>query len=601
MLGYGLAILGAAIVAWLTRGLFFDDPYITYRYVRNLHAGIGYCYNPGDLVDVSTSPLHTWLLALAAFATDDIPMAARLLGSVSLAAAGIAFAAIVARSAWVAESDRRWLALIAAALLVSHPGLVATFGIESLLHLALGLSAVLAFVRDARRICAALLALHVLARPDGVLLVGIVAALWALDWLRGAGEGRSLRRLLVPALLFGAILAPWLAFSWLRFGALLPATLGAKTAQGDSGHWRSYLEGIGFWFSIYLLRTVWGYLYYGAALAGALVLGGGARRHLPERLGDGLSVIALWTATHTLAYSLLGVPYYHWYYPLTHLGFLLLATLGALAIARALARLGGGALLAGGAALLSLGVLLGRGLGRLVEPLALPLGHHLVRALYPLRPHPHPPEHYYPQADQSYRELIGALDPTGPPFLFPLLALLAGLVIARLAARGAGEEREAAHHGPLVAILGILLFVGGVSISRSSQAAPPGAVPDYQLCGEWLTRNTAPDATVAAAEIGIIGYHCPNPMIDYLGILSARDAACVAAGDLGSWIERHRPDYFVTHEPAGGFERPAMERAEFRDHYRLAGRLSFEQRADLVIYRREAASVEAALKPRSSP
>ena len=45
-----------------------DDAFITFRYARNLLAGNGFVYNPGERVLGTTTPLYTLLMAgLAAF------------------------------------------------------------------------------------------------------------------------------------------------------------------------------------------------------------------------------------------------------------------------------------------------------------------------------------------------------------------------------------------------------------------------------------------------------------------------------------------------------------------------------------------------------
>ncbi len=59
-----------AVVARLIPGpRTIDDSYITYRYARNLIAGDGFVFNPGERVLGTTTPLYTSLMALAALPT----------------------------------------------------------------------------------------------------------------------------------------------------------------------------------------------------------------------------------------------------------------------------------------------------------------------------------------------------------------------------------------------------------------------------------------------------------------------------------------------------------------------------------------------------
>lgn len=55
-----------ALTARLTPGLrTLDDAYITYRYTRNILAGNGFVFNPGERELGTTTPLYTLLLAAA--------------------------------------------------------------------------------------------------------------------------------------------------------------------------------------------------------------------------------------------------------------------------------------------------------------------------------------------------------------------------------------------------------------------------------------------------------------------------------------------------------------------------------------------------------
>jgi len=54
LLPYALLLLTAYSVFAQT----VDDPFITFRYARNLLAGLGPVFNPGEHVEGFTSPLH---------------------------------------------------------------------------------------------------------------------------------------------------------------------------------------------------------------------------------------------------------------------------------------------------------------------------------------------------------------------------------------------------------------------------------------------------------------------------------------------------------------------------------------------------------------
>ena len=62
-----------------------DDPYITYRYARNLAEGHGLTYNPGELVLGTTSPFFAIILGLTGSFTDDYALLSSIINGISLA------------------------------------------------------------------------------------------------------------------------------------------------------------------------------------------------------------------------------------------------------------------------------------------------------------------------------------------------------------------------------------------------------------------------------------------------------------------------------------------------------------------------------------
>jgi hypothetical protein len=67
----------------------------------------------------------------------------------------------------------------------------------------------------------------------------------------------------------------------------------------------------------------------------------------------------------------------------------------------------------------------------------------------------------------------------------------------------------------------------------------------YQDVGEWLDRETPPEATVGVAEVGQVGFYAHRWMTDYLGLLQPDVAAALKRGDLYSWLAGYAPDYLV--------------------------------------------------------
>ncbi|MBI5837404.1 MAG: hypothetical protein HZB25_09175 [Candidatus Eisenbacteria bacterium] len=221
-----LAFLGAAVfAAALARvsGFFTDDSYIHLVFARNLAAGLGPCFNPGEPVYGFTSPL--WVLGLAAghAVSGDWLALSRGLGLLFTLLA-VAWTYRLARAAGGSTSA----SLLAAAGLALHAWFLrwSLSGMETSLAaftVALGLERLL---RGGRAAAAglAVLALAALARPEAALLFALGAG-WALT--RRTGRAAAL----AGTALGLALLVAWVAWAHGATGAWLPSTFTVKRAH----------------------------------------------------------------------------------------------------------------------------------------------------------------------------------------------------------------------------------------------------------------------------------------------------------------------------------------------------------------------------------
>ena len=164
-----------AEIARLKGGLGFplDDSWIHLQFARNLAAGAGLSYNPGELVTGSTAPLWTALLSLLFLLPGSVVVWTKLLG-IALYLAGIDATWRLARELGLG----RGLAALAAGLTLATSWLVwsALSGMEIPLFVLLSLWGVILHLReraDPERppLSLAVLAVAVLARPEGLLLL----------------------------------------------------------------------------------------------------------------------------------------------------------------------------------------------------------------------------------------------------------------------------------------------------------------------------------------------------------------------------------------------------------------------------------------------
>ncbi len=288
----------------------YDDPYITYRYARNLAQGIDLVYNPGERVLSTTTPLFALLLGLLYPFQPDLPHLANLLGAFSLALGAI-FLWDLGRQ--LASPAVGWVALL---LYPVFPLLISTSGSETPLYLAFCLGAFVFYMRQRYGWAAAFCALAFLTRYDGALVGGVIL----MDYL--------LRNRRLPpwriVLVFLGLTLPWLLFAWVYYGSPLPATLAAKQHQGMMASSPSFVAG--FWSMARAYGRQWHYrVELGLGLLGLILalrdrqIGAVYRRWLP---------LLAWTTLYFVSYILLGVSRYFWYYAPLVPGFIIMVGLG---------------------------------------------------------------------------------------------------------------------------------------------------------------------------------------------------------------------------------------------------------------------------------
>jgi hypothetical protein len=329
----GALTMGLGLLFILYHDFALDDSFITYRYAENLARGEGFIYNPGQRNLGTTAPFYAILLAsIQHLAPLPLPLIANLLSLLCLlSGAGLLY--LLAR-----RHDLSAAGACAGLLYASSPLLVTSTGMETSFCLLLVLSAVLAsdgspgsrFGR-ARLACAGVcLGLAVITRSDTVIVAGVLGLvyLWrfrALPW---------------PTML-AALLVIGPFFLWLTtyFGSPLPGSLAAKQAQLALG-FPSYAHGLVRYLAgarvgledpeVQLQPLVLITLLAGGGMAVAARSGAHSEpgAHRPSGAAAWwIWALAGWGLLHAAAYTVLGVPAYHWYYAPLEPGLCLLAGL----------------------------------------------------------------------------------------------------------------------------------------------------------------------------------------------------------------------------------------------------------------------------------
>jgi hypothetical protein len=199
-----------------------DDAYIVARYVRELYAGHGLVFNPGERINAVTSPLLTFVFALIH------PLVSDPVGVYRIAAAALVAWTLVAlaRRAYAAPSAQ--LLFLALALASPFVCFWAIGGLETPLLLAsCSWLTWIALSRDPMRdpgTAAKLVILAtvaVLARYDAALFVAPIAVV-------GIRHHRRSAPVIAVAMVCAGIVAGWIAFTYFYYGDILPTSFYVK-------------------------------------------------------------------------------------------------------------------------------------------------------------------------------------------------------------------------------------------------------------------------------------------------------------------------------------------------------------------------------------
>lgn len=292
-----------------------DDSFITYRYAENFAAGRGLVYNAGDSVLSTTAPLYAMLLALMSFVVRDFHLLGSLIGVVSIGLGGWLIYDLLP------NTMSRWIRLWAGAVYTLSSPLWLALGMETALWIALVLGSVV-LAKRGRWLWAGLLAgLAILARPDAAIpgvLLGLAAIGATINGFQT--KPRWWQPVVIYTLAAAVPLGLFGLWAMATYGSPFPATLSAKGAQAVLG-----ISGLGvnidYWSGLWLIvRSVFAQSSLYVALALLIVLGLAGTHSIPMLLVIG------WGGLHLLAYLVLRVAPYRWYYaPLVPASVLLAA------------------------------------------------------------------------------------------------------------------------------------------------------------------------------------------------------------------------------------------------------------------------------------
>lgn len=102
--------------------------------------------------------------------------------------------------------------------------------------------------------------------------------------------------------------------------------------------------------------------------------------------------------------------------------------------------------------------------------------------------------------------------------------------------------------------------------------APLQLLTNYEHIATWINENTVPSATIAACDIGELGWVAQRKVIDIVGLTEPKNATHIGNHDVTSWLEEDKPDYIMVHDEPYVYEKvatisPKYERVGVHEGY----------------------------------
>ena len=296
----------------LFKNTIIDDAFITFNYSKSLKNKLVWGFYGDIISNTATSPLNVILTAISGFFAIDMLKASILLCALELTV--MYFISIKMMRELYGNSIAGILIPI---FVMVNPLIISTLGLESILYSTLMLISIYVLLKNKIFTLGIILGLLFLTREDGILFFLVILFIpkkyffnkqsgrkniSVISYLKDVFVSKKAIKLISG---YGMVIIPWLLFSWISLGSLVPETLFIKlTQRWDSGV--QFFNGLLLYLVKYRLLLVFSIL----PLVTYLFL-----LFLNRKLISFLEIILLvFIALYFLSYSVLAVPPYHWYY-----------------------------------------------------------------------------------------------------------------------------------------------------------------------------------------------------------------------------------------------------------------------------------------------
>jgi hypothetical protein len=298
LIGFGLLVMLLFLgLEWSATGgisgVPLDDSWIHFRFADNLRAGDGFAFNPGNPTPGSTSPLWVGMLSLIDLG---FILPSKIIGILAYLAASIVIYRI---ARWF---NLRWYYALLAGLGTLAAGRfawAAPSGMETTAFTFISLLALWSWTRAPKGeipwYTSLLFGAACLLRPEGYLLLGLSGIVYLIEMADRDSWWKQVRVLAKHFLISGLVILPYLLFSLLTAGHILPNTFYVKRSAWDCQPSLAYFAWIGavFWFDNIILASL-------SVFGVAWILRSGY-----WRVKRGLLLSCLWVVSLPLLYGIM--------------------------------------------------------------------------------------------------------------------------------------------------------------------------------------------------------------------------------------------------------------------------------------------------------
>lgn len=268
---------------------FIDDAFILFKYAHNLFSYGIWGYFPDCIANTATSPLIVLLTGLFSCFIKDIPEAVVLLLTCELSCL-LLFFILLSRRLF----DSVVYGLICFLGVLFNPWLVSAMGIGGVLFTLLLVSIFYFYVTEQDILLGVSSALLTLVRPEGFLIFFVFLIFTS-----------GIKRQIKVIVSYLMVVFPWVMFSWIKLGSFFPDTLIIKKHDAS-------FPGISFYEGFFMYLYVYPFQSFASLFWLFLSFLGGRKKNKVKK--KTFSVLSFSVCLHFVAYVLLDVPPYHWYY-----------------------------------------------------------------------------------------------------------------------------------------------------------------------------------------------------------------------------------------------------------------------------------------------